>query len=414
MKVLIVGSGGREHALVKAVAASSIVSSVYAWPGNDGIFFDCERAPEAVKSHADLGLWACREGIDLVVIGPEAELVAGLSDLLRFKGLNVFGPSQAAAQLEASKIYAKDFMREYSVPTARAVTVGTVAGALAAAAEYAAPYVLKADGLAAGKGVYICDDVHALRVAATELFEMRKLGSAGARALLEEFQPGQEISVLVLTNGRDFQILPYGRDHKRLLDDDRGPNTGGMGVVAPVPMNPETQKIIAEEVVAPTIEGLRARGYLYRGVIFIGVMLTAIGPRVLEYNVRFGDPETQALLPLLDGDWAVTLQLLSQGAVPHLKWRQNATACLVLAAEDYPDAPVKGVAIDGILQDEMILHAGTRFRKGRFETNGGRVLNVVASAPNVSAAVAQAYARAGEIYWPGMQYRKDIGKSVLS
>jgi phosphoribosylamine---glycine ligase len=412
MKVLVIGSGGREHALVRAIGASSLVSTVYVWPGNDGIFLDGERVPSNVHSADELGLWACRENIELVVIGPESELVAGLSNTLRFRGLNVFGPSQEAARLEASKIYAKDFMRQYSVPTARAHTVQTVAQALEAATEFEAPYVLKADGLAAGKGVYICDDKHALRVAATELFEIQKLGSAGHQALLEEFQPGEEISVLVLTNGKDFQILPYGRDHKRLLDADKGPNTGGMGVVAPVQISQKVQDEIRDEVVKPTVEGLKARGYLYRGVMFIGVMLTSTGPKVLEYNVRFGDPETQALLPLLDGDWAMILKQISEGTVPEMKWRNAATACVVLAAEGYPDSPVRGVVIDGDLNGDMIIHAGTAFREGHFVTNGGRVLNVVASAPTVTQAMDKAYAQVNEIFWAGMQYRKDIGYSL--
>ncbi len=440
MRVLVIGSGGREHALVKAMKTSTLVSRVFAWPGNAGIFLDAEPLPSEVRSHQELGLWAGANKIALAVVGPESELVRGVSDILRANGVAVFGPSQQAAQLEASKIFAKDFMFEFNVPTARAVVVESVAATLKAVADsgFAAPYVLKADGLASGKGVFICSNIAELSEAARDIFEKHKLGDAGRRALLEEFQPGREISVLVLTNGDDYEVLPYGRDHKRLLSGDRGPNTGGMGVIAPINIGEALDVQIRKTVIDPTLRGLRDRKFLYRGVVFVGVMLTARGPQVLEYNVRFGDPETQAILPLLDGDWAQTLKAVAEGSVPKLKWRSDSTACIVVAAEGYPDNPVKGVPIPALkptaapipaavpsqtataaasaaiqtttASTVQIIHAGTNLIDGQFVTAGGRVLNVVARAPNLDLALKQAYAQLNQIVWPGAQWRDDIGK----
>lgn len=418
MKVLVVGSGGREHALVKALRGSTMVKKVYVWPGNDGMALEADCAPvpaRGANEYKKLVQWTNTEGVDFVVIGPEADLVAGLSDLMRENDIPVFGPSQEAAQLEGSKIYAKNFMKDFGVPTSRSDVVSTVEETLRAAETYSSPYVLKADGLAAGKGVFICATLAELENSARDIFENKKLGDAGSRALLEEFQPGQELSVLALTNGKDFELLPYCRDHKRLLEGDLGPNTGGMGVVGPIAIDSKLQTEIVEQVLQPTMRGLLARNLLFRGVIFIGIMLTAKGPQVLEYNVRFGDPETQVILPLLDGDWAQTLLSVAKGEMPALKWRPDSVACIVLAAEGYPDNPVKGSKISGglSLEDKQshILHAGTKREGDHFVTNGGRVLNVVSRGGDLASALSKAYSLVQKISWAGMQYRKDIGRT---
>jgi phosphoribosylamine--glycine ligase len=424
MKVLVVGSGGREHALVKQVKGSPFVEAVWCWPGNDGILADAQAVPVAPGSYLDLSKWAEESGVGLVVVGPEAELVAGVSDEMRRAQIPVFGPSRVASKLEGSKIYAKTFMREFGVPTARADVVTSVKETLVHALKYKPPYVLKADGLAAGKGVFICKDLTELERAAKELFQEKKLGVAGERALLEEFQPGQELSVLALTNGQSYELLPLCRDHKRLGEGDTGPNTGGMGVVGPIEIDPHVLEAIQKKVIEPTLRGFQERGYLYRGVIFVGVMLTANGPQVLEYNVRLGDPETQTILPLLDGDWADVLLEVAQGRLPRLRWKPLSSACLVLAAEGYPDHPVKGAVIEGLGQAAssttgvgakgigpvQVLHAGTKHEGASYVTNGGRVINVVAQAPSLSQALEAAYARAESIQWKGRQMRRDIGR----
>jgi len=425
MKVLVVGSGGREHALIRAIKKSANVSSVYSWPGNAGHFIDAQRVPVAAGDYQKLIAWAKEAQVELVVIGPEAELVAGLADQLRAANLPVFGPERSAAQLEGSKVFAKKFMHEFDIPTAQAQVVATVQQCLQAAEKFTAPYVLKADGLAAGKGVFICQTLAELQSAAEDLFVNKKLGEAGAQALLEEFLPGQELSVLVLTNGKDYEVLPFTRDHKRLADGDRGPNTGGMGVIGPVEISSELREKILMQVVTPSVHGLASRGYLYRGVLFIGVMITSRGPIVLEYNVRFGDPETQVVLPLLAGDWGAVLKAVAAGEMPKLQWQQNlAAACVVMAAEGYPDKPVKGVLITGDVtsehSDSYVLHAGTaksteqnqepkNLPIGEFVTNGGRVLNVIGVGDDIPQALRNAYARVGKITWPGCQFRKDIG-----
>lgn len=410
--VLVVGSGGREHALVLALKASKSKPKIFAWPGNDGIYQDAERVPVEPGDFDKLAKWALENKISLVVIGPEVELVEGLADLLRANGLAVFGPSKDAAQLEGSKIFAKNFMREFGIPTANSEVVTSVRETIAAAQKYSKPYVLKADGLAAGKGVTISENLSELNAAAVELFENKKLGAAGNRALIEQFQKGKELSVLVLTNGLDYEVLPLCRDHKRLLDGDKGLNTGGMGVVSPVVVDEQLLDKIRIQILEPSIAGLQKRKMLFRGVLFIGIMLTPDGPQVLEYNVRFGDPETQAILPLLDGDWLETLRAVSQGSLPKLNWKNESIACLVLAAEGYPDRPIKGVKIEGDIKSTdrlQVLHAATQRSGENFVTNGGRVLNVVAREKKLEEAIQQAYLKLEKIKWPGMQYRKDIG-----
>lgn len=414
MNVLVIGQGGREHALVAALKASPLVKKIFALPGNDGMALVAEKVNVSPGDHEAVVRFCADQSIHLVVIGPEAELVAGLADALRQAGRRVFGPSALAAQLEGSKIFAKNFMLENGIPTGRAIEVASVADVQTAMNQFTAPYVLKADGLAAGKGVFICKNQEELQQAAQFLFEKKGLGSAGERALLEEFLPGRELSWLVLTNGSEYRSLPLCRDHKRLRDGDEGPNTGGMGVVGPLDVGAELRERIEREVIEPTIRGIQKRGFQYYGVVYTGLILTEKGPRVLEYNVRFGDPECQVIVPLLDGDWATVLSEFAEGRAPELKWQKKSVACVVLAAEGYPDQPVKGVVIEGeptYSSDKgYFLHAGTKLVDGKFVTNGGRVLNAIGVGENLDVALKNAYAVAGQVRWPGRQMRKDIGQ----
>jgi phosphoribosylamine--glycine ligase len=417
MNVLVVGQGGREHAIVRALKQSiSSVTSVHVLPGSDGMAEEATCHAVDWARFDDVLAVVRREKIDLVVIGPEIPLAAGLSDVLREAGVAVVGPSREAAQLESSKVFSKEFMNTAGVPTSRSFVVSDVAATLEAATKFEPPYVLKADGLAAGKGVFICSDLDELRAAARDLFEKRSLGEAGARALLEEFSPGYEISYLILTNGRDYATLPLAQDHKRLRDDDRGPNTGGMGVVAPVALEPDLHEEILRKVVVPSVAEIGRRGYVFNGVLFIGLMMTERGPSVLEYNTRFGDPETQALLPLLDGEWGDVLARLARGEVATLRWKPLSTACVVLAAEGYPDAPVKGAPLKITQANEQrryLLHAGTRREGAAWRTNGGRVLNAVGIGATLREAIDSAYEIADSVQSEKLFFRKDIGRRQL-
>lgn len=449
-QVLVIGQGGREHAMVRALKFSPSLGAglkpashsgsligrptpsqnahyqinhhVHALPGSAGMATDCVCHDDLNWEKFDQVLeLVLRQEISLVVIGPELPLAAGLSDFLRDAGVQVFAPSQAAARLESSKIFAKEFMIEAKVPTARSFTVSTVEQTASVCGAFAPPYVLKADGLAAGKGVFICKTVEELLSAARSIFDDHSLGEAGKSALLEEFSPGFEISYLVITNGEKFESLVLAQDHKRLLNGDEGPNTGGMGVVAPMHLEPELKERVDREVIQPVISHLKTRGLLYRGVLYFGLMMTPEGPSVLEFNTRFGDPETQVILPLLDGDWAEVFSAVARGEVPKLKWKKGASACVVLAAEGYPEDPKKGVSIAGDLgaaqanEKSYFLHAGTSHDANRgWLTAGGRVLNSVGLGQDLHEALSNAYARAERAVWPGRQMRTDIGANAQS
>ena len=421
MKAMVIGSGGREHALVKALVLSSSIERVYAVPGSAGISSDSTgkaiSLPVDWKDTIALNAIIQNEKVDFVVVGPEVPLVDGLADRLRELNVAVVGPSREAAQLEGSKIYSKEFMVAAGVPTARAVTVTNVEETLHASSSFQPPYVLKADGLAAGKGVFICKTLSELEGAARALFVGRTMGDAGRAALLEDYQSGYEISYLILTNGESFEPLVLAQDHKRLRDNDEGPNTGGMGVVAPVEIDAKLRKEINTRIIEPTLAEMRRRKLLYRGILYVGLMITPDGPSVIEYNARFGDPETQVILPMLDGDWASVFAAIAAGEVKPLKWRDGASACVVLAAEGYPDTPVKGAVLDGVKDagaDAYFLHAGTARENDRWVTAGGRVLNAIGLGKDLPSALNAAYGIARGVQAKGLQMRSDIGKKLVT
>lgn len=419
MKILVIGQGGREHALIKAFARSPSVSGIHAIPGNDGMIREALCHPLDWRDTESLINFCLRTEIDYVFVGPEDPLVDGVAERLRDRGILVVGPNKAAAQLEGSKIFAKNFMKEAGIPTATATVVDSVASVKEQMGKFTPPYVLKADGLAAGKGVFICKTEADLLKHAKEIFEDRILGDSGARALLEQFTPGWEMSYLVLTNGHQSQALPVAQDHKRLQDGDEGPNTGGMGTVAPLNVDPALRERIENEIVQPTIRLLEAKGLIYRGVLFIGLMITPAGPIVIEYNVRFGDPETQVILPLVDGDLGQIFHQLSRGELLPIRSKSLHSACVVMAAEGYPQSAVKGSVIEGDLLDESassyFIHAGTKKdHEGKWVTYGGRVLGAVGLGSTREEALVQAYLQAEKVRWKGLQKRWDIGKSTSS
>ncbi len=419
MKVLVLGQGGREHALVKTFRDSPSISEVHAIPGNDGM------APEALCHKIPLTdfeaiiQFCLRTEIDFVFVGPEDPLVAGIADELRARGILVVGPGKDAALLEGSKIFAKRFMLEAQVPTAASEVVTSVEETLKLCEKFSPPYVLKADGLAAGKGVFICHDKLELEQAAKSLFVDKSLGAAGEKALLEQNLPGWELSYLVMTNGSEYQALPLAQDHKRLKDNHQGPNTGGMGTIAPLRLDPQLDKKIRDTIIAPSVKHLQMRGLFYRGVLFVGVMVTADGPKVLEYNVRLGDPETQVILPLIENDRGKLFFDLAKGILSPLYLKNIFSCCVILAAEGYPDKPVKGASISGEIFFETpssyFIHAGTqKDSSGQWKTAGGRVLGAVGIGSSLEEAIKNAYALTGKVKWKGLQIRKDIGKYFTS
>ena len=417
MKVLVLGQGGREHALVKAFRNSPSITEIHAIPGNDGMSQEALCHPLSLKDSEGIIQFCLRSEIDFVFIGPEDPLVAGLADDLRVRGILVVGPNQEAAMLEGSKIFAKRFMKEAQVPTATFEEVSTVTATMKAAEQFTPPYILKADGLAAGKGVFICHTLAELEFSARQIFEEHLLGEAGKKAVLEENLPGWELSYLVLTDGLNFQALPLAQDHKRLKDLHQGPNTGGMGTVAPLKIDPSLDQQIKEKIIAPTIKTLQSRGYTYRGVIFVGVMVTSQGPQTLEYNVRLGDPETQVILPLIENDLGDLFLNLAKGILKPVQLKKLHASCVILAAEGYPDHPVKGSVIEGDISYETVssyfIHAGTiKDGNGLWHTQGGRVLGAVGLGSSPQESISNAYSQASKVSWKGLQLRKDIGRYI--
>jgi len=417
MRFLVLGQGGREHAIVRALKFSASVQAIHACPGSEGISQDALCHNIDVTDSKALETFIKHHQFDCVVVGPEKYLVQGISDTLRGLGVDVVGPSQAASQLEGSKIFAKEFLSGAGMPTAAYEVVDNVADTLKAATKFAPPYVLKADGLADGKGVFICATLPELKSAAESLFEKKALGMAGHRAILEQSLSGYELSYLILTNGQQAERLPLAQDHKRLMDGDQGPNTGGMGVVGPIRIDSELDERIDREIVQPCLRHLQGSGLLYRGVLYIGIMVTPEGPKVLEFNCRFGDPEAQVIMPQLEGDWGYVFSKLSKGELIPMKWKSVNVACVVMASPGYPSAPKKGVPIEGDLGSQTassyFLFAGAAKSEGRWVTNGGRILNSIGVGQTLEQALKAAYSQASRVKWQGLQMRSDIGSRQL-
>lgn len=420
MKVLVIGGGGREHALVWKLAQSPAVKEIVAAPGNAGIARLARCAPVTAGDVDGLARLAADERIDLTVVGPEAPLVAGIADRFAERGLRVFGFSAAGARLEGSKAWAKEFMRRHRIPTGTFRVFSDPGEARAAIDAGEPPFVVKADGLAAGKGVIIAASRAEAIAAVDAVMREREFGAAGDRIVVEEYLSGDEISVLALFDGRSYRLFAPSRDHKRAFDGDAGPNTGGMGAYAPVR---EFDAALAEEVratiVEPTFEGMQAEGIAGAGVLYFGLMVTRSGPRVLEYNCRFGDPETQAILPLFDGDLASVMEAAARGRLDEAPFETSAfsSACVVVASGGYPGEYRTGLPIAGLDRAEaegcVVFHAGTASRDGAVVTAGGRVLGVTAVGATLREAVETAYRGAAAVRFEGSFYRRDIGKKGL-
>ena len=414
MNVLLLGSGGREHALAWKLAQSPSLAKLYAAPGNPGIAEEAEVVALDVTDHAAVIAFCADKAIGLVVVGPEAPLVDGLSDSLRAAGVPVFGPSQAAAQLEGSKGFTKDLCQRAGIPTAGYVRTASLEEARAALARFSAPYVLKADGLAAGKGVVIAATLEEAEETLADMFG-GGFGGAGAQVVIEEFMEGEEASFFALTDGT--AIVPFGsaQDHKRVGDGDVGPNTGGMGAYSPAPvLTSELQARVMAEIIEPTVRTMRAEGNPYQGVLFAGLMLTSEGPKLIEYNARFGDPECQVLMMRLEGDLVALMLACATGTLEgtQVALSDETALTVVMAAKGYPGTPEKGGAIDlsGVEPGAAkVFHAGTALKDGALVANGGRVIAVTAMGASVTEAQAKAYAAVDAIRFPSGFCRRDIG-----
>ncbi|MDJ0765596.1 MAG: phosphoribosylamine--glycine ligase [Myxococcota bacterium] len=421
MKVLVVGSGGREHALVWKIAKSPLVSQVIAAPGSDAIGHIAQCAPIASDDSDGQVALAKKEAVDLVVIGPEMPITAGLADRLTEAGLLVFSPSAKAAQLEGSKIFAKEFMVRHGIPTAGFSVHDTIETALEEVDRRSGPCVVKADGLAAGKGVIVCRDAGEARQAVREMLGERRFGSAGDRIIIEDLLQGEEASVLAICDGKQALPLIAAQDHKAAYDGDTGPNTGGMGAYAPAPLvDSAMAQRIADQVLIKTVTGMAAEGSPFKGVLYAGLMIVNGEPSVLEFNVRFGDPECQPLMALLEEDLVPVLVAAAKGEITQdrLQWHDGAAMCVVMASDGYPGAYSKGHAISGLDRaaedpDVTVFHAGTARAGDQFVTTGGRVLGVTARASDIGTAAQKAYSAADRINWKGARMRRDIGHRAV-
>ena len=417
MNILVIGSGGREHALFRKLMESPQTDKIYAIPGNPGMG---EMTDISVSDNAAILRFAKEKEIGLVVVGPEVPLMNGLVDELESAGIRAFGPRANAAEIEGSKSFAKDLMKKYGIPTARYEVFTEAEPARAYIRREGAPIVVKADGLAAGKGVIVAMSEQEALDAVNAIMEGNSFGDAGARVVIEEFMEGEEASLLAFTDGKTIRPMISAQDHKRAFDGDQGPNTGGMGTYAPAPvMTPEMIERATEEILKPTIAAMAKEGRPYAGCLYLGLMITVEGPKVVEFNARFGDPETQVVLPLLDGDLVQIMCACADGTLADvpIHWKDGAAVCVVLAAGGYPAAYEKGNEIHGIADAEktgaLVFHAGTAAKDGSLITNGGRVLGVVGMGEDIASAVRSAYAAVEKISFKDAYYRKDIAHRAL-
>lgn len=424
MKILVIGSGGREHAIVRALKKSPRATDIYVLPGNGGISADAVCVPGSATDFAGAVDFAREIGADFAVVTPDDPLCLGMADALEHIGVPVFGPSKAAAQIEGSKVFAKGLMRKYGIPTAACEVFDDFEAALAYVDAAPLPIVVKADGLALGKGVTVAQTREEARSAVRAAMCERVFGESGARLVIEEYLEGPEVSVLSFTDGHTLVPMVSSMDHKRALDGDLGPNTGGMGTVAPNPWyTPEIAAECMERIFLPTMRAMNAEGRTFRGCLYFGLMLTKDGPKVIEYNCRFGDPETQVVLPLLDTDLLEIMEATAAGRLAEvdIRWKPGSACCVILASGGYPKAYKKGLPISGLEENGQlpgepaeVFHAGTKLESGRYYTNGGRVLGVTATASSLEEAVSRAYAAADRISFEGLHRRGDIGARALS
>jgi len=421
MKILVIGSGGREHALVWKIAQSPKVSQIYCAPGNAGI----SKLAQCINIDADniekLVDFAQEEKIDLTVVGPELALSKGIVNKFNRKGLRIFGPSKEATEIESSKVFSKYLMKKYNISTANYEVFKNSEKAFDYIKQQAFPLVIKADGLAAGKGVFIVKNMVQARDALDTLMEEKKFGEAGRQVVIEEFLEGEEVSILAFCDGKTVVPMVSSQDHKKIFDNDQGPNTGGMGAYSPVPFyTDEFEKRVLEEVLKPTVKGLWSEGRKYKGVLYAGLILTKEGPKVLEFNARFGDPETQVILPRLKTDLIDILNAVIEETLHkiNIEWEDNAAVCVVVASGGYPEKYQKGKVIGGLerlekIKDVIAFHAGTKLQDDKVITSGGRVLGITAWAENITEAKKKAYEGMEKIYFEDMYYRKDIALKAI-
>jgi len=421
MKVLVIGGGGREHALVWKISQSPRVKKIYCAPGNAGIAQLAECLSVSAEDVKGLTARAEKERVDLTVVGPEAPLTLGIIEAFKEKGMRIFGPSQKAAEIEGSKAFAKNLMKKYGIPTGDSQTFTDHGPAVKYAKGKGAPLVVKADGLAAGKGVIICRSVDEALSALDLIMVQKAFGAAGGKVVVEEFLEGEEASFLAFTDGETVLPLPTSQDHKAIYDKDQGPNTGGMGAYSPAPVvNKKVHREVMEKVMIPTVRGMAKEGRKYQGVLYAGLMIKEEKTKVLEFNARLGDPEAQPLLMRMKSDLVPVLEATIDGnlAQQKIEWEDRASVCVVIASGGYPGSYEKGKAISGLqeaakVRDTFVFHAGTTLKEGKVVTNGGRVLGVTALGSGIQEAIQRAYEAVAKISWEGAYYRKDIGQKAL-
>jgi phosphoribosylamine--glycine ligase len=424
VRILVVGNGGREHALVWKIRQSPLVTEVYCAPGNAGIARAADCVPIDTSNIVEVADFAQTIKADLTVVGPELPMVLGIADEFSRRGLPCFAPSRAAAELEGSKAFAREFMDRHKIPSPRYAVCGSAEEAedFLGKAPFGFPVVVKADGLASGKGTFVVQDADEARGVVASVMTDKKFGSAGAKLVMEEFLAGEEVSFLAFSDGARVVPMVSVQDHKRIFDGDQGPNTGGMGTVSPATnLSMDVHKQIMQEIVIPTIAGMAAEGRRYQGVLYAGLMITDKGPKVLEFNARFGDPEAQVIMVRMKSDIVPVLQGVAEGQLKETRidWLKEPAVCVVMASKGYPDGAETGKAIHGLEalekeSDVVVFHAATEAKDGETVTVGGRVLGVTALGANLDAAIARAYEAVGHVSFDGMQFRKDIGQKALA